>query len=284
MNEVEISYYNGGYPGAVSQEAPVPAEEWLQVEDMVPEEEMAEIPAEASASVVAADQQEDQDNAVADNEVDAKVDVPAAVVVFRHVNTHGTVCEFFNIAEDDHDEDTRSHAEGFQEDWFGEQAELQVQSRVKSRTWQIFTCSRRMPRTFPVSRSHESFMPVARTLSNAARAFFRKLRVPRHGAQEEHDAAQDLRHAAEGGRGKARSRTVTFGGSLTVDCTELATFDDGGDAPHQHYEATDGAGLHAAEVGGDGRGQLRRTFGTSRRRRRPRRTRMLGSTKELEHQ
>ena len=257
LNEVEITYYTGGDTGAASREVPAPAEELPQLEDMVPEEEMPEneIPAEASASVATADQQEDQDNAVADNEVEAKVDAPAVAEVFNHVNTHGTVCEFFNIAEDDHDEDTRSHAEGFQEDWFGEQAELQVQSQVKSRTWQIFACSRRMTRTFPMSRSHESFVPGARTLSNAARAFFRKLRVPRHGAQEEYDAEQDLRHAAEGGRGKAKGRTVTFGGSCVVDCTELATFDDGSDAPHQHHEATDGVGLHAAEVDGDGRGQ-----------------------------
>ena len=110
----------------------------------------------------------------------------------------------------------------------------QVHSEARSQTWQIFACSRRATRVLPMSRSQKSLMPVARSLSNLARDFFRPLR-PSHGVQEEHDGAEGLWHAAEGGRGETQGRSVTFGGSEVVGNSELEEIDHGGDASHQHY-------------------------------------------------
>ena len=255
--------------GAEEEEAPeetpmaVETEEQLHPEggeEETPFEEEMPLAASGSGADPFPDQQEDQNLVDENNEGGAKVLAATAVKkVFKHVNTHGTVCEFFNIAE----EDDVNSAEGFRSDVQSQvESQLlvksQVQSEARSRTWQIFACSRRATRIVPVSRSQKSLMPVAKSLSNAARDFFRRLR-PSHGVQEDHDGAEGLRHAAERGRGEAHGRSVTFGGSQVVGDSELEEVDNGGNASHQHYKAADGVGLHAEEGPGHGRGEVQRS-------------------------
>lgn len=111
-------------PEGIEEETPAAGEEEEPVEEEMP------LAMASDPFRVEPDQQEDQEEAHGDCDGGAKD--AAAAQVSRHVNTHGTVCEFFNIAEDEEldTEGSCSHMEQLQVK--SQLLESQVQHEVRS--------------------------------------------------------------------------------------------------------------------------------------------------------